>query len=229
MPLYGYRRWTTEAQMRIHAPYTMVVTIALVVSACGSASDVRAGAGDAGDVNVDPAVAVVVAALDAKNSYDLDGWLMAFEGGEGQGFPLFAEQILMNAEQQWEIVEPCQVTGEDSSDETGVVCVIKDNNGFWGVGGISDTKRQLFMVNADGLITNRNSFSSANRDTFNYEFHKWLEDSHPDVFSDSGFTRLSSSGPGFDSGNPDLMLIAVEYIEEFVAQSDRYPLDPSDQ
>ena len=28
--------------------------------------------------------------------------------------------------------------------------------------------------------------------------------------------------------NPEHMLIAVEYVEEFVAQSDVYPLDPAD-
>jgi len=44
---------------------------------------------------------------------------------------------------------------------------------------------------------------------------------------DPGF--ISSDGPGFDAQNPDHMLIAVEYVEEFVAQSDKYPLDPNDQ
>ena len=56
-------------------------------------------------VSDDAALAAVLSALDAKNSFDLDRWLAAHEGGERRGIPLFAEQILMNAKQQWEIVE----------------------------------------------------------------------------------------------------------------------------
>jgi hypothetical protein len=206
--------------MRIRLFYTVVVTIALIVSACSSSSD-------ADDVNVDPAVAAVMAAIDALNSYDLDGWLMAHEGGERKGVPLFAEQILMNAKQQYEIVEACQVPGEDSSGEKGVVvCVIKDNNEYWGVGGISDTKSQVYMVNADGLITNTNHFGSSSRNAFNHAFHQWLSDTYPEVYNEMGYVRISSNGPGFDTKNPDHMLIAVEYVEEFVAQSDTYPLEP---
>jgi hypothetical protein len=62
--------------------YIMVLATALVVSACSSTSDSPAEDGDAGDVNLDPAVAAVMAAIDALNSYDLDGWLMAHDGGE---------------------------------------------------------------------------------------------------------------------------------------------------
>ena len=136
----------------------------------------------------------------------------------------------MNAKQQWEIVEPCQVTGETSSGETMVSCLIQDVTGFWGVGGISDTKLQTFRVDADGLITNDfMSFSSDRRDSFNRAFHQWLSDTYPDVYEevDPGF--ISSNGPGFDAQNPDHMLVAVEYVEEFVAQSENYPLDPEDQ
>jgi hypothetical protein len=176
----------------------------------------------------DAAIAVVVSALDAKNSFDLDGWLMTFEGGKRQGTPLFAEKILVNAKQQWEIVEPCQATGEFGAGGTIVECQIKDITSFWGVGGISDTKLQRFTVNADGLITSsRSTFASSRRDAFNRAFHQWLSDTYPDVYSEMGFGSMSSNGPGFDRKNPELMLIAVEYVEEFVAQSDKYPLDPT--
>jgi hypothetical protein len=208
--------------MRIRLFYTLVVTIALVVSACSSSSD-------AGDGNVDPAVAAVVAAIDALNSYDLDAWLMAHEGGERPGVPLHAEQILMNAEQQYEVVEPCRVTGQDSSIGTGVVCVIKDSNVYWGMGGISDTKSHVYYVNADGLIVNTNHFGSGSRSAFNRAFLQWLSVTYPDVYHEMGYTRVSDNAPGFDTKNPDHMLIALEYIEEFVAQSDKYPLDASDQ
>jgi hypothetical protein len=176
----------------------------------------------------DAAVAVVVSALDAKNNFDLDGWLMAFEGGR-RSYPIFADEILMNANQHWEIVEPCQVTGETASGETIVECLIQDVNIFWGVGGISDTKTQTFTVNTDGLLTSTNSFSSDRRDAFNRAFHQWLSDTYPDVYSEMNPGFISSNGPGFDTQNPAHMLVAVDHVEEFVAQSDKYPLDPSDQ
>lgn len=87
-----------------------------------------------------------------------------------------------------------------------------------------------FMVSEDLLIATRdNIFGSSRRNSFNSAFHQWLKDTYPDVLSESGFEGVSGNGPGFDSGNPDLMIVAVEYVKEFVAQSDTYPLDPSDQ
>ena len=169
---------------------------------------------------------MVISALDAKNNLDLDRWLMAFEGGNRQGTPLFAEQILMNANQHWEVIEPCQVTGETASSETVVECLISNTDGFWGVGGIFDTKNQTFTVNDDGLITNKNNFASDRRDSFNRAFHQWLSDTHPDVYAEMDPGQISSNGPGFDTRNPDHMLVAVDYVEEFVAQSDTYPLAP---
>ena len=199
--------------------FLILISVALVVSACG---------GDDGDP-ADAAMAAVLSALEAKNSFDLDGWLMAFEGGERE-IPPFAEQILMNAQQRWEIVEPCQVTGESTLGDTVVECLLQDVNAFWGVGGISDTRLQTFKVNSDGLITNNNSnFSSMRSEAFSAGFHLWLRDTYPDVYEQMDLEFISGSGPGFDTKNPELMLTAVEYVEEFVAQSDKYPLNPSDQ
>ena len=87
----------------------------------------------------------------------------------------------------------------------------------------------MYTVNADGLITNTNFFASSSRVAFNRAFHRWLSDTYPDVYNEMGYVLVSSDGPGFDTKNPDHMLIAVEYVEEFVAQSDKYPLDATDQ
>jgi hypothetical protein len=177
------------------------------------------------------AVVVVVSALDAKNSLDLDEWLAAFKGGRRTGTPLHAEEILMNANQHWEVVEPCQVTGEDAFGDTVVECVISNTDDFWGAGGIFDTRAFEFSVDADGLITRQvgltagtSGFSSDRRNAFNHAFSQWLTDTYPDVVAETGFVR-SSNGPGFDARNSAHMLIAVEYVDEFVAQSDLYPLE----
>jgi hypothetical protein len=239
---------------------TAIVTVVVLASAgCSSTSDDAADEGAAGDAIApttileeassssavttttpdevaDSAIEVVVSALDAKNSLDFDGWLMAFEGGKRQGTPLFAEEILMNANQQWELVEPCQVTRENADGDTVVECLISNIDDFWGTGGIFDTRAFEFHVNPDGLITslegltpNENGFSSDRRNAFNQSYHLWLSDTHPDVFAEMGLRSASSNGPGFDAKDSTHMLVAVDYVEDFVAQSDTYPLDPAEQ
>ncbi len=211
--------------MKMRYLFAIVVPIAIATSGCTSTND------DAADESSDPAVAVVVSALDAKNSGDLAGWLSFYEGGKNPGTPLHAERILMNANQRWEVVEPCGVKEVDAEGNTTVECVIHDANDFWGVGGIGDTVPGIFIVNEDLLITFReNIFGSSRRNSFNSAFHQWLKETYPEVYSNSGFpNRGSFNGPGFDTADSELMLIAVEYVEEFVAQSDTYPLNPSDQ
>ena len=89
-----------------------------------------------------------------------------------------------------------------------------------------------FAVNTDELISTSNHFGSARKSSFNQAFHQWLSDTYPDVYSqmDPGYIsgNVSSNAPGFNTQNPEHMLIAVEYVEEFVAQSDTYPLDRKD-
>lgn len=177
----------------------------------------------------DAAVAVVVSAIEAKNNFDLDGWLMALAGGQRGGVPLFAEEILMNAEERWEIIEPCQMARETTSGGAVVECLMQDTTSYWGVGGISDTRLQTFTVNTDGLISFGGHFGSSGKDRFNQAFHQWLSDTYPDVYEEAVPGFISGNAPGFDTQNPDHMLIAVEYVEEFVAQSENYPLDPEDQ
>jgi hypothetical protein len=216
--------------IKIRSLIAVVIAVGFVVAGCSSASDVPADDGDAGDVILDPAVAVAVSALDAKNSGDLAGMLSFYEGGKNPSTPLHAEEILMNANQRWEVVEPCRVKKVDGKGNTTVECVIHDANDFWGVGGIGDTVPGTFIVNEDLLITYQaNIFGSNRRNALNKAFHQWLKDTYPNVYEDMDIGRISENGPGFDTRNPEHMRTAVQYVEEFVAQSDTYPLDPSDQ
>jgi hypothetical protein len=223
---------------RLHGAAGLLVAV-LVLAGCGDddadQSDPPAVSADHEEV-ADPAIAVVVSALDAKNSLDLERWLMAFEGGRRSEIPLHAEEILMNANQQWALVDPCQVTRENADGDTVVECLISNTDDFWGTGGIFDTRAFEFSVNPDGLITsevgltpNEIGFSSDRRDAFNQSFHLWLRDTHPDVFAEMGLGFTSSNGPGFDARDSTHMLVAVDFVEEFVAQSDTYPLDPAEQ
>lgn len=219
----------------------LVVTVVMgvIVAGCGSSSDddvtgiAVPAATEAPIAPEDGAIAVVMSAIDAKNSFDLNGWLMAYEGGSRMEVPLFAEQILMNANQHWAVAEPCRVTGETASGDTVVECLITNTDDFWGVGEIYEPRDQQFAVNSEGLLTTDTavmemvSFASAKRDAFNRGFHQWLSESHPDVYADMDPGYISSNGPGFDTQNAEDMLIAVDYVEEFVAQSEIYPTEPA--
>ena len=139
----------------------------------------------------------------------------------------------MNANQHWEVTEPCRITGENAAGDTVVECLITNTDDFWGVGEIYEPRDLRFNVNSEGLlttdagVTNTNTFRSPRRNTFNHAFHSWLSVTHPNVYNEMDPGSISSSGPGFATQNPDHMLIAVDYVQEFVAQSDDYPLDPT--
>lgn len=65
----------------------------------------------------------------------------------------------------------------------------------------------------------------------NLAFFTWLRDAHPGVFEDIAYTTNSlSSIPAFgfpgDPHEAKEMLTALEYVDEFVNQTDEYPIDP---
>lgn len=200
----------------------VVVLAAVVAAACGSNGDDSSGDREA-------AIAVVVSALDAKNEFDLDGWLAVHEGGTRKGIPLFAEELLMNANQHWEVTEPCRVTGENTAGDTVVECLITNTDDFWGAGEIYEPRDLRFTVRSDGLITTddlimeSNSFASAERDAFNRSFYAWIKQAFPDVHSELDPGIRTFSAPGFETQDPDHMLLAIDYVDEFVAQSADYP------
>jgi hypothetical protein len=235
--LAGFAAFALVAAACSDSADTATTTAAPETTTASSTTEAATTTADAASkLSDDAVVEVVVAAIDAKNRFDLDAWLVAFEGGKHQGTPLFAEEILMNANQQWELVEPCQVTRENADGDTVVECLISNIDDFWGTGGIFDTRAFEFSVNPDGLITslegltpNENGFSSDRRNAFNQSYHLWLSDTHPDVFAEMGLRSASSNGPGFDAKDSTHMLVAVDYVEDFVAQSDTYPLDPAEQ
>ena len=173
------------------------------------------------------AIAAVTAAIDAKNRGDLDGWLSAFQGGTRPGVPLYAEQIRLNAGEQLEITSPCQASETDAS-ETAVGCVIRFSDAYFTVGGIIDERPLVFTVNANAMITAATGFSLEARDRFNEAFHLWLEEAYPAVFEGMNPGPALGTWPGFTMQDPSQMLIALDYVEEFVARSDTYPLEPEE-
>ncbi len=60
-------------------------------------------------------------------------------------------------------------------------------------------------------------------DQFDFRFWIWLRNAHPDVYVETSLWDLQSR-PGWRT-DPAHPLIAVQHVDEFIAQSDDYPLE----
>ena len=90
------------------------------------------------------------------------------------------------------------------------------------------------MFNEDGLIVDASSTTyeefgncCPQWQAYHRAFFNWLSERHPDVHQEIGPSVGSPiwSLPGYASGDADHMLVALEYVDEFVAESDVYPLE----
>ena len=173
---------------------------------------------------VDPelAIATVEAAIAAYNAGDIDGWFGRFapdsEETECDTWGCFV-QILMNANEQIEILQPCELV-----DPSTVGCEVFISNDFHGPAGITSTSVATFEIDADLNITNwdNNAECCDAQIAFNFAFHRWLRETHREAFEQ---IRPQSDGslPGFER-DVENMTIARGYIAEFIEASDEYPL-----
>ncbi len=134
-------------------------------------------------------------------------------------------EIFMNANQRLEVVEPCRlITGSPVV----VECTIHLFDGFHGPAGISGTAPAQFYLDDDLRITrwDDNQDCCLKQAAFTRDFWFWLLDAHRDVYDQ---IRPIDNGalPGYGGRDPADMSIAIQYVDEFVAQSDKYPLDLS--
>ena len=173
-----------------------------------------------------PALSVVMTSYEAWNNGDYDGYLATFtvEAAEEEAGDL--TQILMNANQQIEPVEPCRVIETSPTGESTVQCLTTVRNDWNGPAGITDNGTETFVVNAENKISSRDDltpdFSAYFK--FNREFWLWFLMAYPDVYEEIKPIDAESL-PGWQR-DPSDMLIAVQYVDEFVAQSDDYPISP---
>lgn len=179
-------------------------------------------------VRVDPeaAVAAVLGAINAYNSGDIDAWVATF-APESREAPVaetwgYFDEIFMNANQQLQVVEPCQPI---ATGPTVVECTIAVSDDFYGPAGLSGTAPAQFQLNDQLQLIewNDNQECCDRQFLFNRAFNNWLRDSHPDIYEQIRPFDLESL-PGWRTDPAD-MAIAIQYVAEFVEQSDTYPLE----
>lgn len=168
-------------------------------------------------------VAYVERAYALLNDGDVDGWLRHFAedasfSGRSAEIERRVDEILAAANRRLAIVEPCTVPAPDV-----VVCTITETTDFFGAGGLSITKTETFAFDDDGRISERSSAVRAMTQpgyyVYTQAFNEWMAEAHPDVYAEIRpeiITHLPQT--------PEDMRRALEYIDEFIAQSGRYPV-----
>ena len=119
-----------------------------------------------------------------------------------------------------ELTEPCEETS------SGFRCVLSEQNDFHAAGGLGPwTVPLILTVNEAGLISATEISVVEWESTinpFNTRFMDWFGLAHPEV------AAQMSGAPMSNTFNPEDARLALEYVDEFVAQSDDYPIDGTD-
>ena len=114
-----------------------------------------------------------------------------------------------------------QVTPCEEVPPRGVRCVVTESNDFLAVAGLSPwTATLTFGVDEDLKITSLAPSVDTFADiaAFSAAFRAWMDTTHPEESA-----RMEGNLPD-GSIDADDARIALQYVDEFVAQSERYPL-----
>jgi hypothetical protein len=170
----------------------------------------------------------VESAYTALNSGDIDHWLAHFADDAlifGQTKALTGElyAVLSAANHKATPTGPCQQLETEAADESVVTCTVTESNDFHGRAGISLTREEVFTVTEQDLITEATArvltFTQPGYYAFNKAFFDWLRSAHPTVHAEIR-PALTTHLPT----EPDHMRTALEFLDEFLAQSERYPI-----
>lgn len=190
------------------------------------------------------AVDAVLTANEARNRGDIDAYKAALTPKAADDEATSNLSQAMSYANATRELDGCRVIGNASvvagAGAVVVECSFTSRDDFYGAGGILESGTATFVVTADGKISEGETESrqaetpweESDMGMFNATFFSWLEGAHPAVFAriqPEGFEPANIPGLSFfpgDTRDPAEMLIALEYVAEFVAQSDVYPLSP---
>lgn len=171
------------------------------------------------------AIGIVLASIAARNSGDWDAWTATLGGEELTGMEPWRNQYEANvvANHQTTVNEDdgngCRVVGTGLSGETLVTCDVIVEDDFLGAGGVFADGQSIFYVLDGKVVQWDDGLRYNDPGDFETAFLTWFSSAHPDVAG--GMTAGISN---WYSRTSDDMATALEYVEEFVAQSDTYPI-----
>lgn len=209
------RGWLVVAAM---TAIVLVVLAPMLLFSGGNEPDVG-GTGPDTAKSAPAALAVVESAFAAYNSGDMATWFLWREGGRVSRTPygdylmavgsrLDVEECTHRGYAVWQMGVPMTGHGFD--------CSVTQTDLILGAAGIELEMTYNWVIGADP----ESSLGGANEDFdflngFMKEYRDWLDANYPD----SGITYDGLNRPSSES-----VPTALEYIDEFVAQSDVYPL-----
>lgn len=123
------------------------------------------------------------------------------------------------ANDRWVRVGECSTSGAE------VVCPIARRDDFHGAAGLSTTEQYVFEFDEDGRLARLNLRDGdpwAEQHAFRAEFRQWVQQERPDAsiqFFPPADRAIAELG---DLPRADDMAAALELVDEFVAQSDRW-------
>ena len=170
-------------------------------------------------------MATIEAMVEARNTGDFDAWRAFFPAERPRIWDdtvedeseLDWQRSYMAANEIWTITGPCQSQGN------GVQCPMTLVNDFFGPAGLFFRTGVDFSFNDDGEISYLGSNTweiAGDPGEFSEAFDTWLFDAQPDVYA--SFVPRVEGENGLPSAED--MPTALGYVDEFIAQSDSYPL-----
>ena len=227
------RLWTTPWLVAAIAVIVLGVA-AIVVNQAGEQGIPLAGA--EGDPQAREAFKAVEADFNAFNTGDPMWWNIRLigSGSESQA-ELEALKARVVASWQKELaanpridVSGCASQGhgqwpnlvaEGISAPTGYyfICETTTTDDLYDIGGVRIAETYSYVVDNGAVVAVRSAVEKAEADQFLADFHNWMWKTHPEVAADLVPTYTTEES----------VTTVLEYAEEFVAQSDKYPIESS--
>ena len=95
------------------------------------------------------------------------------------------------------------------------ICEAADSSSLWDMAGIQMSTTYHWVVDNGEVLAVFSQEDELEGVAFLEAFQIWLDETHPDVAADLNTLM----------GNPETVPAVLEYAEEFVAQSDEYPIE----
>ena len=212
----------------------LAIAAALVVVGFGVGMLTSDRTGNQAAAGLEQRVALVAAQAAAYSDGDFDGWVSYYTPDASLGNGLTAGgpdiKILFSvsaaANEQWVITGLCQqgASPEQSS------CPMRQRNDFHGPAGLDVEALYTFTFDEDDKIVayeldQGRAIANAPFNTFDIRFVQWLAEAHPEVALDSVMQANLSGGVLMTA---ESMATALLYVDEFIAQSDDYPIQQDD-
>lgn len=184
-------------------------------------------------VPLETAIATVEALQDAYNAYDAVAAAAFFpERGYDDvygyaGTPMWQESLAVaELVGLWGTVSDCEPAGETAT----LACFRSwEETHLSGKAGVVQTCEEIYYVDGEGLISNRTcDVEVSGRDAlaaFEAAFADWMATAHPDAY-DTFYVAEFGSRNAEAWYTPEGVAELSRLIDEFVAQSDEYPLSP---